>query len=45
VDDEMDDSKGKVALENDIMGEGPMLAKQETAEKDGIFQAPLIRAH
>jgi hypothetical protein len=38
------DNKGKVALENDITGEGTTLAKQEAAEKDGIVQAPLIRA-
>jgi hypothetical protein len=37
-------SRGKVALENDITGEGPTLAKHRAAEKDGIVQAPLIRA-
>jgi hypothetical protein len=38
-------SRGKVALENDIMREGSTLAKHRAAEKEGIFQASLIRAH
>jgi hypothetical protein len=34
----------KVALEGDMMGEGPTQAKHRAAEHDGIARAPLIRA-
>jgi hypothetical protein len=37
-------NRGKVALEDDITGEGPTLVKPRAAEKDGIVRAPLIRA-
>jgi hypothetical protein len=37
-------SRGKVGLEDDKMGEGPMLAKHRATGKDGVVQAPLIRA-
>jgi hypothetical protein len=37
-------SRRKVVLEDDMMGEGPTQAKHRAAEKDGIVQAPLIRA-
>jgi hypothetical protein len=37
-------SGGKAVLEDDMTGEGPTLAKHRAAEKDGIVQAPLIRA-
>jgi hypothetical protein len=36
---------GEVVLEDDMMGEGPTLAKHREAEKDRIVQAPLIWAH
>jgi hypothetical protein len=34
----MDDTRqqGKVVLEDDMMGEGPTLAKHRAAEKDGV---------
>jgi hypothetical protein len=35
---------GKAVLEDDMMGEGPTLAKHRAAEKEGIVQATLIRA-
>jgi len=35
-------SRGKAVLEDDMMGEGPTLAKHRAAEKDGIVQASLI---
>jgi hypothetical protein len=37
-------SRRKVVLEDDMTGEGPTQAKHRAAEKDGIVQAPLIRA-
>jgi hypothetical protein len=37
-------SRGKVAPEDDITGEGPTLVKHRAAEEDGITRASLIRA-
>jgi hypothetical protein len=37
-------SRGKVAPEDDIMGEGPMLVKHRVAEENGITRVPLIWA-
>jgi hypothetical protein len=36
-------SRGKAVLEDDMAGEGPMLAKHRATWKDGIAQALLIR--
>ena len=33
---------GKAVLEDDMMGEGPTLAKHRETEKDAIVQVPLI---
>jgi hypothetical protein len=42
----MDDTRQqeKGGKEDDMMREGPMLVKPRAAEKDGVVQAPLIRA-
>jgi hypothetical protein len=37
-------SRRKVVLEDDKTGEGTTLDKHRAAEKDGVVQAPLIRA-
>jgi hypothetical protein len=37
-------SRGKEVLEDDMMGERPMMTKNRAAENDGIARAPLIQA-